>query len=200
MLPSLVTASAKHQIWLICNNCHLWHWCHFMSPVCNLLMQMDLTLNFLFPWLWMPFLVARINWLKKHWCKLQLDSPKVQNFQKWAKIIKLTFCLLKLKVCRYEISWSVLFEGEHPSSSLISNVILGLDQIQQYFLYSLKQKQRFKTLIDYSGLKIENSFRYKYHNYSYKRCGYLKFAFASQKIKCLSSFLWLNPDSVNPIR
>lgn len=130
-----------------------------------------------------------------------MDSPKVQKFQKLAKIIKLTFGLLKLKVCRYEISWSVLFEGEHPSSSLISNVILGLDQIQQYHLYYIDYTiKRIKTLIDYSGLKIDNSFRYKYHNYSYKRCGYLKFAFASQKIKCLSSFLWLNPDSANPIR
>ena len=70
-------------------------------------------------------------------CKSKLDGPKVQNFQKWPKIIKLTFGLLKLKVCRNEISWSVLFEGEHPSSSLISNLIFGLDQIQQYFLYRI---------------------------------------------------------------
>ena len=86
MLPSLVTASAKHQIWLICNNCHLWHWCHFMSPVCNLLMQMDLTLNFLFPWLWMPEINrAKTQWNKQNVIRLVLIAGIKFKYPNWGR-------------------------------------------------------------------------------------------------------------------
>ena len=115
-----------------------------LSPICTYLMQMDLTLNFLFPWLWKPFLVARINWFKKNfvmnfkwtvskfsfWTSehriVKMWSPKVA--EKYHGI-SLTFSLLKLKVCKTETRWSVLFEGVHPSSSWISILILDLDKL-----------------------------------------------------------------------